>query len=218
MINFDTGLTTTILEVGTTSFTFVVEWKPDVDTQRTLTLMGRLLPETRGWSGLHELDLNPANRADLAERSGGFDGWDSRFPKEIDLDNRKAIFEVQYSIIEWCDPETGEIYFSRRAFFSVQWSVESEEEWWNVYGSEENENFGVTAYELGIVKRTESRTQEQESDEKQTPITNDETLNIVVVEDEQENATASSPNRLWFYAALALLLSAVFYFVRRKKT
>jgi len=95
MINFDTGLTTTILNVGTTSFTFVVEWSPNVDTPRTLTLMGRLLPETRGWSGLYELEIDKVQSA-VAHLD-----WSSRFPKEVDLKQRKAIFEVLYRVIPW---------------------------------------------------------------------------------------------------------------------
>ena len=211
MINFDTGLTTTILEVGTTSFTFVVEWSPDVSIPRTLTLMGRLLPETRGWSSLEELELDKANSA-----VAHLDDWYSRFPVEFDITRRKATFEIPYRVIPWYHMEPENLKFAQRAFFSVQWPVESEEEWWNVYGSEENEKFGVTAYELGIVKKMENQKQEQELDEEQTPISNDKTLKIVVTEDEQDNSMASSPNRLWLYAGIVLLLSAVFYFVRRK--
>jgi len=212
MINFDTGLTTTILEVGTTSLTFVVEWSPNVDTPRTLTLMGRLLPETRGWSSLEELELDKAKSA-IAH----LDDWYSRFPVELDITRRKATFEVPYHVIPWHHMEPENLKFSQRAFFSVQWSVEPEEEWWNVYGREENEKFGATAYELGIVTNAENRTQEQESGDKQATITTDKTLNNIVVEDEQNRAMASSPNRLWLYLAILSFILAILYLMWRKK-
>jgi len=210
IINFDTGLTTTILEVGTTSLTFVVEWSPDVDTPRTLFLLGRLYPETQGWGGLYELEI------DKAQSVVAYLDWSSRFPKEVDLNQRKAIFEVLYRVIPWYHMEPEKSELAQRAFFSVQWPVEPED-WGDVYGNDNHEIFGPSAYELGIVTNAENRIQEQESSDKQATITTDKTLNNIVVEDEQNRAMASSPNRLWLYLTILPCILAILYLMRRKK-
>ena len=216
MINFDTGLTSTILEIGTTSLTFSVDWKPEVGTPRTLDLIGRLLPETRGWSGLQELELDQASSA------FGDEGWWFRFPTEVDLVQRKAVFEIPYDAIGWCEWEEEKAKFEQRAFFSVQWPVGTEEEWWDVYGREDNENFSLSAYDLGLVTNAENSVQEQEADVKQTQTAQGGIPAKAGVANAQGEADeVSTPHQpisnRWLY--LGLLLGAVcvmLYFLRKK--
>ena len=135
MVNFGNGLTSTLLEVGTTSITFSVEWSPEMETPGALDLIGKLHSGARRWNFLYELDINLSNRAEV-ERVVG-DSMGSRFPKEIDIAQRKAIFELQYNVIAWCYLEPEKTYFSEKAFFSVQLPV-SPEDWDSVYEDEDN--------------------------------------------------------------------------------
>ena len=133
-VNFGNGLTCTLLEVGTTSIIFSVEWSPDIETPGTLNLIGKLHSELRGWDFLYELDLDLSNREELERVVDG--SMDSRFPKEIDIAQRKAIFEVQYNVIVWCYLEPSRTLFWEKAFFSVQLPV-SPEDWDSVYERDE---------------------------------------------------------------------------------
>ena len=136
MVNFGNEFTSTLLDVGTTSFTFSVEWSPDIETPGKLDLIGKLLSGgTRGWNPLYELDLDLSNREELERVVDG--SMDSRFPKEIDIAQRKAIFEVQYNVIVWCYLEPENAYFLEKAFFSVQLPV-SPEDWDSIYEDEDN--------------------------------------------------------------------------------
>ena len=136
MVNFGSSLTSTLLDVGTTSFTFSVEWSPDIETPGNLDLIGKLLSGgTQGWNFLYGLDLDLSNREELERVVDG--SMDSRFPKELDIAQRKAIFEIQYNVIVWCYLERSKTLFLEKAFFSVQRSV-SEEDWDSVYKDEDN--------------------------------------------------------------------------------
>ena len=210
MVSFSDRLTCTLLEVGTTSLTFSVEWSPNVGTLGKLDLIGRLYPETRGWSGLHELDLNPANRAGLVERSGGFDGWDSRFPKEIDLAQRKAVFEVQYAAIPWYHMEIVKADFLQKAIFSVNFSV-SEEDWDSVYWGDYKDDDKASPVTI-----TEAMVQDAEQGGVQVlKLSREKKSGMMNAELEVE--TQEAPNRLWLYVGIAFCaLCAIFYFLRRK--
>ena len=209
MVNFSSDLTCNLLEIGTTSLTFSVEWSPDRDTPGSLLLVGKLIPETRGWSFLHGMDVNLANRKFFPG-----DGWDSRFPKEVDLDKRKAIFEVQYRVISWNKGRQHEREkFLQRAVFTVGPGIASpEEDWDRIYGELEEKKEEAPP----PVATAEAEVQEGE---KTSPSSGKvERLNGVVVEQEKSE-NESNPNRLWLYVCIVLgVLCAVLYFVRRKRT
>jgi len=205
MVNFNSELTCKLLEIGTTSLTFSVEWSPDKDTPKTLFLVGKLIPETRGWSFLHEIDINPANR----EFFSG-DGWDSRFPKKVDLAQRTAIFEVQYRVIWWNEMEITRKKFLQSATLTVGPGLSSpEEEWDRVYEEHDKKKEEapppVATAEAGV-QEGEKTSPSQGKVEKQD--------GVVVEQEKSENK--SNLNWLWLYAGILLLICAVFYFLRRK--
>ena len=151
MVNYDTGLTSTMLDIGKTSFTFVVEWSPNTNTPWRLDLLSRLLPETRGWGGLLELEL------DFAKSVFKDEGWCFRYPIKFDPTQRKAVFEIPYRAVIWNVWDREREMFEQRAFFTVQWVVFSEEEWESKYSRGDHEIFGPNAYELGIVKSNDTK-------------------------------------------------------------
>ena len=110
MVDVGNGLTCKLLEIGTTSFTFSVEWPLDMKFETgTLDLFGKL--DVRGgWNPLHEIALHPTKRE-------GDDGRYSRFPVEFDQDQRKATFEIQYNRLLWYIWERED--FEKQAFFHV---------------------------------------------------------------------------------------------------
>ena len=61
MVDLKNGLTTELLEVGKTSFTFSVQWPLDREIEMGyLELIGKLDIEKRGWEPLKSLYLDPA--------------------------------------------------------------------------------------------------------------------------------------------------------------
>jgi hypothetical protein len=61
MVDLQNGLTCKFLEIGTTSFTFSVEWPLDVEIPNGLRLRGRLDPDDL-WSFMRELVLDPEQK------------------------------------------------------------------------------------------------------------------------------------------------------------
>ena len=206
MVNFSSDLTCNLLEIGTTSLTFSVEWSPDRDTPRVLELVGKLIPETRGWSFLYEIDITLANRKFFPG-----DGWDSRFPKEVDLDKRKAIFEVQYRVISWNKGRQHEREkFLQRAVFTVGPGIASpEEDWDRIYGELEEKKEEAPP----PVATAEAEVQEGEkTSSSQGKLAKQD--GIVVEQEKSEKER--NPNRLWLYAGILLLICVGFYVLRRK--
>ena len=202
MVNFNSDLTCKLLEIGTTSLTFSVEWSPDRGTPGLLDIIGKLYPETRGWSVLYEIDVNQDNREFF---SGN--GWDSRFPKEVDLAQRKAIFEVQYRVFWWNRWQKEREQFSKWALFSVNFSIPEENRdsvYWKENKEEEKKPPVATA-------KTEVQEGEKTSSSQGKVAKQD---GVVVEQEKSENE--SNPNRLWLYAGILLLICAGFYVLRRK--
>jgi len=117
MVDLKNGLTTELLEIGKTSFTFSVGWQLDMEIDEdTLFLMGKLNIESRGWSFLQALYLDPSRQQGRYPASD----WHSCFPKEFDLVQRKAIFEILYSEIAWSHLDWGKERFKEKASFAVR--------------------------------------------------------------------------------------------------
>ena len=207
MVNFNSDLTCKLLEIGTTSLTFSVEWSSNIDTPRKLEFVGKLIPETRGWSALHALDTNLADRERIERLWGG--SWDSRFPKEIDLAQRKAIFEVQYRVIPWNRWKNEREKFAQKAIFTVGPGISSEEEWDSIYGGydekKEDPPPTIATAEAGV-QGGEKTSSSQGKLAKQD--------GVVVEQEKSENK--SNPNRLWLYAGILILICVGFYVLRRK--
>ncbi|MCL1921542.1 MAG: hypothetical protein FWG50_10800, partial [Kiritimatiellaeota bacterium] len=93
-VDMQNGLTCQLLVVGTNSFTFSVEWTPDVEfPEGLLCLMGNFDVDTPWWSYLLDLGLNPAQG--------------------------KATFEVRYDALPWYAWEDDKARLEQQAFFHV---------------------------------------------------------------------------------------------------
>ena len=110
MLDVQNGLNCKLLDVGTTSFTFSVEWPLDMEIPTgTLDIFYKLHLDSV-WSFAREIVLDPTLRE-------GDDGWVSRFPVEFDLAQRKATFEIQYGVLAKSHLEKEP--FEKQAFFHV---------------------------------------------------------------------------------------------------
>jgi len=113
MFNKENGLTTTMLDIGTTSFTFAVEWQLDTEIPTgTLYLFGNRHMEDSWWSWERELVLDQT-------QMNPYGNGVSRFPVEYDPVQRKAIFEIHYRILseEYNDFKNAE--FAGKGLFHV---------------------------------------------------------------------------------------------------
>jgi len=116
MVNFTNGLTSTLLDVGTTSFLFSVEWPLDMKLPIKLDLISKLNLNADVWHRASELELDPLKQKSVYE-SVGYE-WDSRFPVTVDLAQRKAIFEFQFDWFVDIHKERDD--YTNHVFFSVQ--------------------------------------------------------------------------------------------------
>jgi hypothetical protein len=190
MFNKENGLTTTMLDIGTTSFTFSVEWQLDTEIPTgTLYLFGNRHMEDSWWSWMCELVLEPT----IIRYDNGL----TPYPREYDLIQRKATFEIPYDVLpkEYNDFKNAE--FAGKGLFHVGVPPADDTGW--LPSREEME------VELAKIKE-----EEKERRKKQ--------LEMWKKESEENRAAASPPSRnhLWLYLAILPLAFAVLYFVRRK--
>jgi len=110
MVDLKNGLTTELLEIGKTSFTFSVEWPLGMEFEEgTLFLMGQLLVlDLEEWSFLRALYLDP-NRYRDSDCS-------SCFPVTLNLAQRRATFEILYDDLVWYYDEEEKKYFEKKPF------------------------------------------------------------------------------------------------------
>jgi len=214
MVDLRNGLITELLEIGPTSFTFSVEWPLDIKiAEGRLCLMGKLNPETRGWSFLKELDLDPTHK------TGPFleGSWHSRFPVKVDQVQRKATFEILYDELVWYYMEWEKAKFEKKAAFSVRVPVIT------------NSPFGTNK---GLYE------EDDEEDDEEEKVTSTATVEAGGQDGGQggvvpsptgstdgfqpsgqadtTGATAGDRRYLWLCVGIALALYAVFYFLRKK--
>ena len=189
VVNFDNGITTKLIEIGTTSVTFSVECSLGTDIPAKLDLIGKLNMDWETWNFWGEMKVVQK------------DGY--------------ATAEYRYSRFSDLEPEA--TMFAQKAFFSLQMSVEPED-WERVWGLEGYGQKGTVEppIKASPVVITETEVQEQNLTVK------DETSRRSGIKGEQggvtENeANVSSPNYWWLCLGIVLLLSAVFYFVRRRR-
>ena len=114
MVDLKNGLTTEMLEIGKTSFTFSVEWKLGMKFEEDrLSLMGQLeFVDLKEWNFIRALYLDPTRCRD--------NDWSSSFPVKFDPVLRKATFEIPYSHIMWHNDEEEKEDFEKKAFFTVR--------------------------------------------------------------------------------------------------
>ena len=194
MIDRNNGLTPTLLSVGSTSFTFSVEWALDLEIpDNRFSLMGMF--ELDGW-------------------------WDSLGNLDVDPTKGKAVFEVPYRHLAWNSFEDSRAKLAKKAFFSVvvldpnhtgiEWILEEIEK--EKKQKEEEEKMLKIEEEK---KKKEEAEQMQKIEEAQKK--KEDAEQMPSVKDEQSREVASSPNRLWLYLAGLPVILALLYLVRRKR-
>ena len=204
MIPFPNGPTCTMLEVGTTSITFSVEWPLDIGPYGTFDLIGKYDSESEDWNGLIQLDPNPAKRTGVYLET---DDWYSRFPIKGGVPQKKAIFEVLYADMPWYyiddDCPTNPVY-------SVNYDV-SEKDWrkvyWKDYKGEDDERH------VDTTRVTVQGSNAASSSPVKKPIA----VQDGTVEQDSQDEAVSAPNRLWLYLSGLPVVLAALYFVRRKR-
>lgn len=199
MIDRQNGLSPTLLSVGTNSFTFSVEWSPDVKfPEEWLHIMGKLDAEQHWWDNLRTLNLNPANRADLVANGH----WhDLDFPIEGGLTQGKATFEILYEDLPWSTSEKSKSRLAEKAFFSV------------VVPDPDDPGWLPSAEEREAIKKQEEEMMRKESEAKaEAPVDTG-----AADGSEEGGATASPLHRLWPYLAILPCALVLFYLMRRKQ-
>ena len=189
-VNFDNGITSRVIEVGTTSVTFSVEWTLDTDIPTDLMLIGKM---------------------DIEETV-----WDFLGQEEVVQTEGKAIVEHLYTRFPVLEPVA--TLYAQKAFFSLQMLVGSEEEWETTWGADGWATNGVVEPPInapppvaGVPEDKQGRVESSSpSHQGKSGIRNEK------LETEEQQAKAS-PSHFWLYAGIALcVLCAIFYFLRRK--
>ena len=216
-VNLDDRLTVTMLNVGTTSFTFSVEWSPDVEfPEGVLNLMSKLDTKEPWWDNAVGLFINPTDRA--GDHSNEYY---SRFPVEGGFTHGKAIFEI-------LDGTFPDLYQEEMALASkITFSV-----------TIPDPNFtGLEGIEEKLRKMTPDELQEftkQLDEELKAPIKSI-TEQVTTVEDGQSGAVPPEPphpgkvegerprepnapvGHAWLYLAILPLVLAALWLLRRRK-
>jgi len=216
MVNFDNGITSTMLEIGKTSLTFSVEWSIDTDVSGgTMFLIGKLNAETECWSFLGELVIDP----DCYMATVYGEEYVKRRLLEVDLVKRKVVVGILYDHLPWSYFETESSMFTQKAFFSVQKSVGSEEEWEATWGADGWATNGVV--EAGI----NAPPVKAKQDVAQTPLPADRHVSpkregeekLEMRNEELGIEKQKEMNRLWLYLAILPFILAILYLIRKKK-
>ncbi|MCL1921581.1 MAG: hypothetical protein FWG50_11020 [Kiritimatiellaeota bacterium] len=204
MVDLGNGLTTKLLDVGTTSMTIYVEWPLDMEFEEGwFHLLGKLEIEERGWHALTFL--------------------------EFDSTQGKTTFEVPYRQLSWYYPEDETNAckgFEKKAFYAVRMVIppdnpegpfrgkyeeddetDVQEGWWLREGNPPT--VATTNAEVSLSSRRG----------KQLGV-KDEESGIGGEESGMEGERPREPNapvRRWLYLAILPLALAALYFLRRRK-
>ena len=224
MVDLKNGLTTELLDIGKTSFTFSVKWPLDMEIEMGyLELVGKLDIEERGWCSLKDFHLDPDCKAE---------DWTAAGPIEINLDQGKATFEALYDAVSWHYMK--DMDFSQKAFFAVRVPrhVRIEEGVYLIRGmyeeddeidyDEEERAFPiVTPVEwIPAEERTKASALNRETadDRASPPLLAKGEMPKADGAVEGQGEAVSPTGRVWLYASIFLAaLCAVFYIVRKRK-
>jgi len=187
-VNFDNGITSRILEIGTTSVTFSVECSFGVDVPAKLDLIGKLNMDWETWNFWGEMNVIPK------------DGC--------------ATVEYRYSRFSDSEPEA--TMFSQKAFFSLQRSVEPED-WERVWGLEGYGQKGTVEPPINapFTEAKEDRvTASPPNNEDNLRMRNEE---LSTGDDEElEAEKQEKTNRLWLYLAILPFILTILYLIRKR--
>ena len=187
-INFDNGITSRVLEVGSTSVTFSVEWSLDIAIPANLMVIGKLNMVWKSWS----------------------------FWGEVDVAQNQGRTTVEYLYAQFPPLEPAATRFAQKAFFSIQMPIRSEEEWDTTWGADGWATNGVVEPPLNAptveAQQDEGRAQASSpSREKKIG-----TRNTAVTDTDDEENQREKASHLWLYVGIILVIGAGFYFLRKR--
>ena len=213
MVDLRNGLTTKLLDVGTTSIVFSVKWPLDMEIKMGyLWLMGKFDSEVRGWCPLKRLETDPEYRVEAISTCG---------PIEIDPARGEAVFEVLYDETPWYYRKEEKEKLEKKAFFAVRVPVfrdgpidtnrglyeEDDEE------DEEDEELLDPAEAAPATEANGNQVVATAS-----PPNPEEQLEIRDGESGTDTEPPQAPNRRWVYVGIALFaLCTISYFLRKKR-
>jgi len=155
MIDVGNGLTSKLLDIGTTSFTFSVEWPLDMKFETGIFFLYGSFDKSDPW-------------------------WHPVADVRVDPSQGKATFEIPYNWLLWYHVEPERTKFKQKAFFHFGVVDPNDTGWDGTWPDDEEEAQNGTGIKQGGA------------------------------------VGAEKSNRLGFYVGIVILLSAVFYLVRRK--
>jgi len=210
MVDLGNGLITQLIDVGTTSITFSVEWTPKVEIDhRWLSLMGKPDIEERGWHFLIELDV------DYTQSQG------------------KVTYEVLYDEIFWTPPEYAEVFkgFEKKGFFAVRIPVPPDTFFGVARGKyEEDDEMDVMEgwwlNDTPTATTTEAQDAEQSGvqtspsattpADRQAQQTSPHHLGGLETDEELGVEEPQETNSLWLFAGIIFCLYAICHFLRKR--
>jgi len=186
MVDMQNRLTYKLLNIGTTSFTFYVEWPLDLEIGGGwLDLFGKLHEDS--W-------------------------WNPVFCTQIDQSQGNVTLEIPYKRLTWYLDESDWKYFEQKAFFHFAPTPPDDTGWLPSREEIEEELAKIRAEREGMVKPPPAENESSggipavESGGGFQPSGQADTT----------GATAGDRRYLWLYTAIALALCGVFYFLRKK--
>jgi len=207
MIDLHNRLATQLLDVGTTSITFSVEWPLDIEMPHgRFSLMGKLDIEERGWHFLTSLKFDHIQ------------------------DQGKVTFEIPYNKFSWAYSGWAHEFkdYEKKAFFAVRIPGSPRTPLGAPRGmyeeDDETDFFDVPEKTDEETPSTEAKQAEQKGRVQASPPSraNVATASLPLTEDETQRLEAvatidTPPNRLWLYLAILPFILAILYFMRKKK-
>ena len=189
VVNFDNGITSTLLEIGTTSVTFSVECAPDTTVPDKVVVLGKLNMDWDAWN----------------------------FWGEMDVIQTQGLFIVEYPY-EWVLPlEPNVTMFAQKAFFSLQIFI-SDEDWEATWGADGYGTNGVVSSPINaqFTETKEDRIMMVSSPNREDKLRmrNEE---LRIGEEELEVEKQETSNRLWLYLTILPCILAILYLMRKKR-
>jgi len=206
LVDLNNRLTTKLLNVGTTSITFSVEWPLDIEIDYGwLYLIGKLDIEKRGWCELKVLDVDPAQG--------------------------NTTFEILYNDIPWYYSENFKPNFEKKAFFAIRIPF-SQNSPWGPSGGRYEEDDETDVFEGWWLNDTPTATTTEAQDAEQSGVqtspsattpadrqaqqTSPHLGRLETTDDELGVEEPNETNRLWLFAGIIFCLYAICHFLRKK--
>ena len=186
VVNFDNGVTFSLLATSTTTLTFRVEWQPGLPIPcEWLDLMVKQNLADEDWNFLSYVFVTPEQ---------GYEEY------SIFIDEDTSLWHYTDG---WRIPQL---------FFKIR--VPTQEDW--DFGPSEIDKEIAREGQERFDREVREHVEAEARKLREAPMRMEAEENVQEDETMPEAVTVSPPSRLWLYAVIALALCAVFYFVRKK--